>query len=184
MKKLSIVSMAIVLLLASALVLPGTVKAQQREDRKEKVIDDSKKAKEEFIKKDPSMANLFDKSYGYAIFPNVGKGAAGVGGAAGWGTVYEKGTAIGTVHMTQVTVGAQAGGAAYREVIFFESKGAFDRFTNSRFEFSAETSAIAAKAGASADANYRDVVVVFTEEKGGLLVDASIGGQKFDFKKF
>ena len=180
MKKLIIARMAIVVMLMSGLFLPGFVRAQ--DDKKEKIMDDSKKAKELFVKGDASMSNLFKKSYAYVIFPNVGKGAAGVGGAAGWGTVYEKGKAIGTAHMTQVTVGAQAGGAAYREVIFFESKSALDRFTSSKIEFTAETSAIAVKSGASANANYRDGVVVFTQEKGGLIVDASLGGQKFSYK--
>ncbi len=182
MKKLSIGRMAIILTLVSGLFLPVITRAQEHEEKREKIMEDSKKAKEEFIKGDASMANLFKNSHGYVVFPNIGKGAAGVGGAAGWGTVYEKGKIIGTAHMTQLSVGAQAGGAVYREVIFFESKAALDRFTRSRFEFSAETSAIAVKAGASANANYRDGVVVFSQEKGGLLLDASLGGQKFSYR--
>jgi len=128
------------------------------------------------------MKNLFNKSYGYAIFPNVGKGAVGVGGAAGHGTVYEKGKEIGTAHMTQVSVGAQAGGEAYREVIFFESKDALDRFRHNKIEFSAQTAAIIVKSGAAADVNYRDGVVVFSQGKAGAMVDASLGGQKFSYK--
>jgi lipid-binding SYLF domain-containing protein len=180
MKKLGIASMAIVLLLMSGLFVPGTVRAQ--DDKQEKTIGDSKEAKQKFLSGDPSMANLFKNAYGYVIFPNIGKGAAGVGAAAGHGTVYEKGKVIGTAHMTQLTVGAQAGGAAYREVIFFENKDALNRFTDNKVEFSAETAAIAVKAGASANANYRNGVVVFSQERGGLLLDASLGGQKFKFK--
>ena len=101
-----------ILLLLPAFFLPLIMKGQ------EDIISDSKEAKASFEKADPSMRNLFDKSYGYAIFPNVGKGGAGVGGAAGKGTVYEKGKTVGTAEMIQVSVGAQAGGQAYREVIF------------------------------------------------------------------
>lgn len=176
MKALSMARIGIFSLLLSGLFLPGVVKAQ------EKIMDDSKEAKSAFLRSDPSMGNLFKNSHGYAIFPNVGKGAAGVGGAAGKGTVYEKGKAVGTAKMIQVTVGAQAGGQAYREVIFFENKDAFDRFTGNKVEFSAQTSAIAAKAGASANANYREGVVVFTQEKGGLMLEASLGGQKFTYE--
>ena len=184
MKKLSIASIAIVFFLMSGIVMPTTLKAQN-EEKKEKVMDDSKQAKAEFLKGDASMAHLFNDAYGYVIFPNVGKGAVGVGGAAGWGTVYEKGKgAIGNAHMTQVSVGAQAGGAAYREVIFFESKQALDRFTADKFEFTAQTQAVAVKSGAAANANYRDGVVVFSQEKGGLMLDASLGGQKFDYTAF
>jgi len=145
-------------------------------------MDDSKKAKAAFLKTDPSMENLFTNSAGYVIFPNVGKGAVGVGAAAGKGAVYEKGRVVGTAQMTQVTVGAQAGGQAYREVIFFQNKDALDRFMQDKVEFSGQASAIAVKSGASANANYRDGVVVFSQEKGGLMLEASLGGQKFSYK--
>ena len=153
----------------------------QNEDQ-ERIIKDSKEAKEAFLKADPSMENLFKHASGYAIFPNVGKGAAGIGGAAGKGAVYEKGMPVGTAQMTQVTVGAQAGGQAYREIIFFENKEAVDRFMQNKVEFSGQASAIAVKAGASANANYRNGVVVFSQEKGGLMLEASLGGQKFTYK--
>lgn len=173
---------AFFLLLLSGFFLPRILKAQ--DESQEKLLNESKLAKESFLKGDPSMANLFKNSHGYVIFPNVGKGAVGVGGAAGRGIVYERGNPIGIAHMTQVSVGAQAGGQAYREVIFFESKDALDRFTHNKVEFDAQTSAIAVKSGASANANYREGVVVFSQEKGGLMVEASLGGQKFSFKPF
>lgn len=171
--------MAIFLVILSGLFLPRIVKAQ--DDSQERIIDDSKQAKASFLKADPSMENLFKNSAGYVIFPNVGKGALGVGGAAGKGTVYQKGKPVGIARMVQVTVGAQAGGQAYREVIFFQNKDALDRFMQDKVEFSAQTSAIAAKSGASANANYRDGVVVFSQGKGGLMLEASLGGQKFTY---
>lgn len=128
------------------------------------------------------MANLFKNASGYVIFPNVGKGGLGVGGAGGKGAVYKKGKTVGTAQMVQVTVGAQAGGQAYREIIFFENNDALDRFMQNKIEFSGQVSAIAAKSGASANANYRDGVVVFSQEKGGLMLEASLGGQKFTYK--
>ena len=179
MKKVSVLNFSMLIIFLSCLLLPGMMKAQEDSKR---IMDDSKEAKAAFLKSDPAMANLFKNSYGYAIFPNVGKGAAGVGGAAGKATVYEKGKAIGTAQMIQVTVGAQAGGQAYREVVFFESKDALDRFKENKVEFSGQASAIAAKEGASANANYRDGVVVFTQEKSGLMLEASLGGQKFTYK--
>ena len=172
--------MAMFLIILSGIFLPRIVKAQ--DETQERIITDSKDAKASFIKADASMENLFKNSYGYAIFPNVGKGAAGVGGAAGKGAVYEKGKIIGTAQMVQVTAGATVGGQAYREVIFFENKDALDRFTGNKIEFSAQTSAIAVKSGASANANYRSGVVVFSQEKGGLMLEASLGGQKFTYK--
>lgn len=180
MKKISLVRTAMFTLLLSGILLPRIVEAQN--ESQEKIINDSRDAKAAFLKGDPSMRTLFKNSYGYAIFPNVGKGAVGVGGAAGKGAVYEKGTVIGTAQMVQVTVGAQAGGQAYREIVFFENKESLDKFRDDKLEFSGQASAIAVKSGASANANYRNGVVVFSQEKGGLMLEASLGGQKFNFK--
>ena len=155
----------------------------QSDSKNNKVIADSKTAKAEFIAADGLMKSLFENAYGYVIFPNVGKGGIGVGGAAGSGVVYERNNMIGMAKMSQVSVGFQAGGQAYREVIFFESKKELDRFKSSQLEFSAEVSAVAVTAGASAKAKYTKGVMVFTMQKGGLMYEASVGGQKFKFKK-
>jgi lipid-binding SYLF domain-containing protein len=163
----------------TTVLLPRTIKAQ---DDKERIFNDSKSAKTAFIKTDESMNTLFNNSYGYAIFPNVGKGAAVIGGAGGNGGVYERGKRIGTAKMVQISAGAQVGGQAYREVIFFETKEALDRFKENKVEFSGQVSAVAAKAGASATAKYREGVAVFTQEIGGLMAEASLGGQKFTYK--
>ena len=153
-------------------------------DKDKSLIADCEEGKAAFIKTDDLMKSLFEGAYGYAIFPNIGKGAIGVGGATGNGIVYEKGTMIGKANMTQVTVGFQFGGQAYREVIFFENKETLDRFKENKIEFSAEASAVAATVGASAKAKYAKGVMIFTQEKGGLMYEASVGGQKFKFTAF
>ena len=117
------------------------------------------------------------------ILPNVGKGGMGIGGAAGNGAVFQDGNLAGMAKMTQVTIGFQWGGQAYREVIFFETKADLDRFKENRLELSAQASAVAVTAGASANARYRNGVMIFTQTKGGLMYEASIGGQKFKFRK-
>lgn len=155
----------------------------QSESQKNKIIADSKTAKAEFIAKDGLMKSLFENAYGYVIFPNVGKGGIGVGGAAGNGVVYERNKIVGMAKLTQLSIGFQAGGQAYREVIFFETKKALERFKSSQLEFSAEVSAVAVKAGASANAKYAKGIMVFTMQKGGLMYEASVGGQKFKFNK-
>ena len=167
------------LLLLAFMALPVAVLAQDEDDTK--LVNDATEAREAFIKSDSHMKTLFDNSYGYVIFPNVGKGAVGVGGAAGNGVVWEQGNMIGRAKMKQVSVGFQFGGQAYREVIFFENKEALDRFKQDKFEFAAQVSAVAAASGASADAKYAEGVLVFTQEKKGLMYEASVGGQKFSF---
>lgn len=165
------------------LFLLFVVIAATGQSKRDKLITDAKEAKAEFIKKDSKMAGLFGKAYGYVILPNVGKGGIGIGGATGNGIVYERGKVIGTARMSQVSVGLQLGGQAYREIIFFESKKDLDRFKENRVEFSAQVSAVAATEGASANAKYVDGVMVFTMQKGGLMYEASVGGQKFNFGK-
>ncbi len=149
-----------------------------------KIRQDAKEAKAEFLESDWRMERHFNNSYGYVIFPNVGKGAIGIGGAAGNGVAYEKGEEVGMAKLTQLSIGFQWGGQAYREIIFFENKAAMDRFKENKVEFAAQVSAVAVTEGASADAKYVDGVLVFTMQKGGLMYEASVGGQKFRFDAF
>lgn len=135
-----------------------------------------------FLGEDPGMQRFFDNAHGFAVFPGVGKGGIGIGGAAGKGKVYAQGQMIGNVKLRQITIGFQLGGQKYREIIFFENKDALDKFTAGDFEFSAQASAVAATAGASADADYSDNVAVFTLSIKGLMYEATIGGQKFKFE--
>ena len=155
----------------------------QLSSKDQKIVNDAKTAKEEFINSDGLLRNLFSNSYGYVILPNVGKGGMGIGGAAGNGAVFENGALVGMAKMTQVTIGFQWGGQAYREVIFFETKADLDHFKENRLELSAQASAVAVTAGASANAKYKNGVMIFTQAKGGLMYEASIGGQKFKFRK-
>jgi lipid-binding SYLF domain-containing protein len=154
----------------------------QSAQKDDKIIEDSKEAKAEFLDDDPDMEELFNSSYAYIILPNVGKGGFGVGGATGNGVVYEGGEMIGFARMTQLTIGFQAGGQVYSEVVFFEDKKAFDRFRENKIEMSAQISAVAAASGASLNAKYVDGVAVFTRTKGGLMYEASVGGQQFKFR--
>lgn len=145
---------------------------------------------------------FFAKCYGYAVFPTIGKGGLVVGGAHGKGSVYVKGKRVGTTSMTQLSVGLQAGGEAYSEIIFFEDQRAFEEFTSGNFEMSAGVSAIAITAAASASTGttgsgaaasggkkdaatagaYYKGLAVFTVAKGGLMYEASVAGQKFSYK--
>ncbi len=148
-------------------------------------------------------SSYFNHSYGYALFPTIGKGGIGIGGAYGKGRVYTNGNHVGDTSMTQLTIGFQLGGQAYRQVIFFEDKRSFDEFTSGNFEFGAQASAVAITAGASASAStaggvssgastgksdattaghYHKGIAVFTIAKGGLMYEATIGGQKFTYK--
>lgn len=135
-----------------------------------------------FKKTDPDLKKFFEQAVGYAVFPTVGKGGLGVGGARGTGLVYEKGKLIGEATLTQVTVGFQLGGQAYSELIFFETPEALEAFKASKFAMSAQVSAVAAAEGASRNAKYQLGVAVFTMAKGGLMYEASVGGQKFKFR--
>ena len=161
------------LTLTSALVFifssMWTSSAGQTDKKDKQLVEDTKKGVKDFIHTDSLMKQLFSNSYGYVLFPNVGKGAIGIGGASGGGIVYEKGAILGKAQMTQVTIGFQAGGQAYREVIFFQNKETLDRFKENKFDFSAQAA---------------DGVMIFTQQKGGLMYEASIGGQKFKYTAF
>jgi lipid-binding SYLF domain-containing protein len=130
---------------------------------------------------DPTLDKFFKSSEGYAVFPNVGKGAIGIGGAHGKGEVYEKGILIGRASLSQLTIGFQLGGQVYSEIIFFETKDTLQDFKEGAYKVSAQASAVAAADGVGANAKYEHGVVIFTLAKNGLMFEASVGGQKFKF---
>jgi lipid-binding SYLF domain-containing protein len=155
------------------------------------------------FKKSEVVQPFFKNAYGYAVFPTIGKGGIGIGGSYGTGQVYQGGKVTGEVSLIKGSIGWQFGGQAFSQMIFFEDKRAYDEFTGGEFEFDATASAVAITAGAQAKAgtegasagasagpatgaqaktSYHKGMVVFTHAKGGLMYEASIGGQKFTFK--
>jgi len=157
----------------------------------------------EIYKKSEAVQPFFKNAYGYAVFPTVGKAGIGIGGSYGTGQVYRGGKVTGETSLIKATIGFQLGGQAFSQMIFFEDKRAYDEFTGGEFEFDASASAVAITAGVQAKAgtegasasatagpatgaqaktSYHKGMVVFTHAKGGLMYEASIGGQKFSFK--
>lgn len=136
----------------------------------------------DFYEADPSLRGFLSRSYGYAIFPSVGKAGFGVGGAYGKGWVYEQGRFVGTSELVQVTIGFQIGGKGYSELIVFENERSFRDFSLGKLKLAAQVSAVAATSGASATAPYRNGVAIFITSEAGLMGEVSIGGQTFSFK--
>jgi lipid-binding SYLF domain-containing protein len=157
----------------------------------------------EIYKKSEAVQPFFNNAYGYAVFPTIGKAGIGIGGSYGKGKVYQGGKVTGETSLVKVTIGFQLGGQAFSQMIFFEDKRAYDEFTSGNFEFDASASAVAITAGVQAKAgtegatagasagpatgkqvktSYHKGMAVFVHTKGGLMYEASIGGQKFSFK--
>jgi lipid-binding SYLF domain-containing protein len=131
---------------------------------------------------DPTLESVFNSSAGYAVFPTVGKAAAGVGGAYGRGMLYERGRPVGYCDLSQATVGMQLGGQTYTQIIAFETKEALENFKRGNFAFAAQATAVALKSGVGANAKYKDGVAVFTMDEAGLMYEAAVGGQKFSYQ--
>ncbi|SDB67309.1 Lipid-binding SYLF domain-containing protein [Flavobacteriaceae bacterium MAR_2010_188] len=146
-----------------------------------KLMADADAAIDSFKSTDASMAQKFSDAVAYVIFPNVGKGALVVGVSSGNGVVYENGVMIGTADLKKLDIGLQAGGKAFSEAIIFNTDEAFQKFKNNELEFAANASAVVLKSGKSAEAKFNDGVAVFAMPKGGLMAEASVGGQKFEF---
>jgi lipid-binding SYLF domain-containing protein len=155
------------------------------------------------FRKAEESGKFFAHAYGYALFPTIGKGAIGIGGAHGTGRVYQKGAYIGDSTMNQLSVGFQLGGQGFSQIIFFQNEAALKKFTSEGFEFSADASAVAITAGATATAGtggatagasvdkekakvtgtYNNGMAIFTVIKGGLMYEVSLAGQKYSYKK-
>lgn len=151
----------------------------------------------DFVQVD-SLAPFFENAYGLAIFPTIAKGGLGIGGAHGTGWTFAQGDLTGVSKMTQVTVGFQAGGQAFSQIIFFRDEESYKHFTSGNFEFGAQASAVVVTVGANAQAStagggsagagskqtkdsYRGGMAVFIHAKGGLMYEAALGGQRFRF---
>lgn len=136
----------------------------------------------EMKKKDPGIQEFIDNAYGYAIFPSVGKGGLIVGATSGDGWVFEKGRLVGKTELTKVSVGAQAGGESFSQVIFFKDPTSLTAFKKGDLELGADVNAVALKNGASATTGYEKGMAIFVMTKTGLMGEASVGGQTFDYE--
>ena len=165
------------------LLISGWKPSSNKSIKDKKASDKTIKALNKF-KNMPSLKPYFKKARGYAVFPNIGKGGIGIGAARGSGEVFEKGNVIGKTTLTQVSIGVQLGGQSFSQIIFFKDKKSLDRFTEGNFEFGASASAVLISEGANASADYSDGVAVLTYSKGGLMYEASIGGQKFSYEEY
>jgi len=181
-------------LIAAALLATSNIAAAQKVEDQSETIN--------LFKGIPQVAPYFASSYGYAVWDRIGRGGLGIGGARGRGQVYAGGKVTGFSTLTDITFGAQAGGQAYRQVVFFENKAAYDKFTGGKFEFDASASAVAVTASAQASAGtqgassaagagspntgaakgYVNGMQTFTMAEGGLMYAATIGGQRYNFK--
>lgn len=160
-----------------------TLFSQNADDKK--VIQDAQNAKKAFIEANPKIQSYFDDAKAYAIFPNVGKGAIIVGAATGNGAVYERGVLVGMADLKQVDVGAQIGGKAFSEVIFFRTDKAVQDFMSGDYKLAGNISAIAAdKSTPTLNLEYNDGIAVFTLPKEGLMAEVSVGGQKLKYTAF
>jgi hypothetical protein len=151
----------------------------------------------------PGVSPFFSSAYGYAVWKTIARGGLGIGAATGKGQVYVDGQVVGFSRLIDISIGLQAGGQAYKQVIFFENKAAFDKFASGNFEFSAQASAVAVTASAQASSStqgtlatagagdpnvaataggYQDGLRVFTMATGGLMYQATIAGQKYGFR--
>lgn len=171
---------ALTLVLSSALVFgSATAFAGWDSDEADEYDAKAQEAIAEFLDEDPSVQKFFDTAVGYVVIPSVGKAGFGIGGARGKGVLYENGAVTAVITMTQLSFGFQWGGQAYSQFIFFEDAATLTNFKHGNYELGAQASAVAITAGVSADAEFNGGMAIFTQTKGGLMYEASVGGQKF-----
>ena len=176
----SIPRFAVLAVLASAVA--GCQSPPRTESGRERLTENVGSAFDRMRNETPGFSRFLDASYGYAVFPTVGKGGLGVGGAYGHGEVFEQGRRVGYAEISQASIGLQVGGQEYSEVIAFQNADALNRFKSGKFTFAAQASAVALKSGVETNAKYTDGVAVFTKAVGGLMAEAAVGGQKFAYQ--
>ena len=130
----------------------------------------------------PELEAFFSQADGYDVFPNIAKAGFGIGAAVGKGEVFQANSYIGKTSVKQISIGFQLGAQAFSEIIFFKDKRDTDRFTEGNFELGAQASAVLITQGVSVETAYSNGTAIFTLSKGGLMYEASVGGQKFSFE--
>jgi lipid-binding SYLF domain-containing protein len=170
-----------VAILLTAIIVSGCATVPERPESRAVLSSEVADAITVFKQKDPEIQRFFDGSYGYAVLPKIFKGAIWLGGAYGRGEVFEQGKMVGFCDMKQATLGLSFGGEYFREIIFFKEKADLARFMSGEFTFSAQVTGVALTAGAAAKADYKSGMAVFVVPDKGLMVDASLGGQKFKY---
>jgi lipid-binding SYLF domain-containing protein len=173
---------ALALALIGVVSLGGCATAPKSAEGKASLGRDVATALSQARAQDPSLQAFLDKAHGYAVFPSVGKGAIGIGGAYGQGEVYERGRMIGYCDLSQATLGLQIGGQTYTEIIAFQDKAALENFKNGTMRFAGQATVVALKAGERAHVSYTNGVSVLTMGEQGFMLEAAIGGQSFSFQ--
>jgi lipid-binding SYLF domain-containing protein len=164
------------------LMLAGCTTAPPTAQGKTDIREDARIALTKAQANDPTLTGVLHAAAGYAVFPSIGKGAAGIGGAYGKGVLFVNGKSVGYCDLSQASIGAQLGGQSYTEIICFSDADSVTRFQQGKCRFDAQATAVALKSGAGADAKYRDGVAVFTMDETGLMAEAAIGGQDFSYQ--
>ena len=149
---------------------------------RDQLVSDSEATASKFRSEDPRTRSFFDNAYGHVVFPKITQGGVGIAGAYGRGVVYQGGRMVGYASMTQGTIGAQIGGMAWSEILFFENRWAFDKFKSNQFAASANASFAGPKQGGTNTLNYADGVMIFTLDTRGFAVTAAVGAQQFEYE--
>ncbi len=169
------------ILLTILTLVMATGCASTRAPSDQAMINDARATLDRFTDRDPGLQSWVNGAHGYAVFPEIGKGGFIAGGAFGRGMVFERGEPVGRTSVSQATLGAQIGGQSYSQVIFFQDDAALRTFQRGNLEFSAQATAVAATAGAAATTSYEKGVAVFILTRGGLMAEATIGGQRYTY---
>ena len=172
---------AALMIAAGGVAIAGCQTAPKTPEARANLKSDAQAALQRLYSADPTLRSFVQNGAGYAIFPSVGKGGVGIGGSYGRGTVYENGSMIGYADITQGSIGATLGGQEFTELVVFENPNALGALLNGDFSLGAQASAVALKSGAGAKKQFQNGVAVFTKPTGGLMFDASVGGQKFSY---
>ncbi len=168
--------------LAGLVMMAGCASAPASRQSQQAMDSRAQATLQQMVAKDPTLRPLVENAAGYVVFPQIGQGAAIVGGARGVGVVYQDGRPIGFATLTQATIGAQLGGQTYSELIVFEAPEALDRLKSGNFNFTAEAGATAITAGAAAQTNFQNGSAVFVQGRGGLIAALNVGGQQISYE--
>jgi lipid-binding SYLF domain-containing protein len=169
-------------LLCGGLTIAACSATPDTAEARDQLVDDAQSTVARFQSDDSRTGTFFESAYGWAVFPKITKGGAGIAGAYGRGIVYQGGAVVGYASVTQGSIGAQLGGMSWAEIVFFQNQWAFDKFKSDQFAAAADASWAGPKQGGTNTLNYDDGVMIFTMDTRGLAVTAAVGAQQFNYE--
>ena len=154
-------------------------KSLKRESKRMKIDETAQDALNTLFASHPKAEQLFEMSYGWAVFDNL-KLAFGFSGGGGNGVAKARVSGEKTyMQMGTAGIGIGLGVNKYQVVFLFQDSMTFKNFVDEGWQAEATASAVAGETGAEAKTDFSNGMAIYQITDTGLMAFADIAGTKY-----